>query len=160
MTDNEIIKILECCRKPVGQACKECPLNSKGVDCLDFDVDELILDLINRQKAEIEALIAGQETLQKYRDEEINRLEIELKAMRGAANSYKAEVERLERSAKQWEDTAKDLYISRENIKAEAVKEFAERLKEKATPHYFDNTHFAVKVEEIDNLVKEMVGEG
>ena len=56
MTDNDIIKALECCRKPVGQACKECPLNSKGVDCLDFDIDELILDLINRQKAEIESL--------------------------------------------------------------------------------------------------------
>ena len=43
-------------------------------------------------------------------------------------------------------------------IKAEAYNEFAERLKEKAEPHYFDNTHFAVHVEEIDNLLKEFGG--
>ena len=41
----------------------------------------------------------------------------------------------------------------------EGVKEFAERLKEKAKPHYFDNYAFAVPVAFIDNLVKEMVGD-
>lgn len=67
---------------------------------------------INRLQAEKEALINGQETLQKYiaeqqaenekwqggymtQKQEIANLEVELKAMRGAANSYKAENERL-----------------------------------------------------------------
>lgn len=49
MTDNEIIKTLE------GMINK---YNSKFLD--------EVLDLINRQQEEIEALVAGQETLQKF----------------------------------------------------------------------------------------------
>lgn len=45
------------------------------------------------------------------------------------------------------------------HTKAETYKEFAERLKEKAKPHYFDNCNFAVPIEDIDNLLKELVGE-
>ena len=44
-----------------------------------YEVLKATFDLINRQKAEIE------------------KLNIELKAMRGSANFYKAEVERLEK---------------------------------------------------------------
>lgn len=93
MKDNEIIKALECCGKESD--CEKCPYFKNKHHLCGESFNKDVLDLINRQKAEIEALIAGQETLQKYRDNEINRLEIELKAMRGAANSYKAEVERL-----------------------------------------------------------------
>jgi hypothetical protein len=45
------------------------------------------------------------------------------------------------------------------HTKAEAYKEFAERVKEKAVPHYFDNCNYAVEIEQIDNLLKELVGE-
>ena len=49
-------------------------------------------------------------------------------------------------------------------IKAEAYKEFAERLKEKAEKHdcrYYMSGYSvtAVDVKDIDNLLKEMVGE-
>lgn len=54
MTDNEIIKVFECCSKPVSENCKECPLYS--VDCLEIDIEKFALDLINRQQAEIERL--------------------------------------------------------------------------------------------------------
>ena len=47
MTDNEIIKALECCG---GSNCHECPIEG----CTD-DIFGNALDLINRQKAEIEA---------------------------------------------------------------------------------------------------------
>jgi hypothetical protein len=64
MTDNEIIKALECCRMPVGSgSCNDCPFDSqrekrlttsdKSCTTLMFDY---ALDLINRQKAEIEGL--------------------------------------------------------------------------------------------------------
>ena len=43
-------------------------------------------------------------------------------------NRQKAELERLERSAKQWEETARELFIIKENTRTEAVNEFAERL--------------------------------
>ncbi len=93
MTDNEIIKALECCISD-DYACKECPYadtkhmigdeyeimpNGKTYDELSCDewLKLDVLDLINRLQAEKEALIAGQETLQKYIAEqkaEIERL--------------------------------------------------------------------------------------
>ena len=54
MTDNEIIKALECCCNAIK--CDEyCPLKHKSsiIDC-----NKEFLDLINRQKAEIERLEA------------------------------------------------------------------------------------------------------
>ena len=67
MTDNEIIKALECCSSKPFKACGTCPFLAK----CDNDWERLI-DIINRQKAEIEhikqmyeAAVAGQETLQK-----------------------------------------------------------------------------------------------
>ena len=79
-------------------------------------------------------------------------------------NSQKAEIERLNNSAKQWEDTAKDLFIGKQTAKAEAIKEFAEMVK-----RYIDVGHLRPPTEIcfseldvvsiIDNLVKEMVGE-
>ena len=55
-------------------------------------------------------------------EQEKQNLEIELKAMRGAANSYKAEVERLRATLDSFTDIGK-LYSE---IKAEAYKEFAD----------------------------------
>ncbi|MGN1303765.1 MAG: hypothetical protein ACI4YB_01890 [Oscillospiraceae bacterium] len=54
MTDNEIIKILECC---ANADCKRCPCNIDNHHCKDIGSQE-ILGLINRQKAEIERLQA------------------------------------------------------------------------------------------------------
>ena len=57
MTDNEIIKALECCSDwENGDTCKECPFYEE-LDCATTDrLDKYALDLINRQKAEIERL--------------------------------------------------------------------------------------------------------
>lgn len=54
MTDNEIIKALKCCSETTGSECSECPL--LNVECSAYDLYKLALDLINRQKAEIERL--------------------------------------------------------------------------------------------------------
>ena len=104
MTDNEIIKALECCR---DCNCKECPccrIIDGGTHCTEID-EEQILDLINRLKAENEALINGQETLQKYISEK------------------NAEVEKLTKENEQFADIGK-MYSE---IKSEAIIEFAER---------------------------------
>ena len=53
LKDEEIIKALECC-VDYETPCKECPLRKKR-NCID-DVKKNVLDLINRQKAEIERL--------------------------------------------------------------------------------------------------------
>lgn len=142
MTDNELIKALECCFEGTFKKCEECPLKSPEDElfhCL-YLKQKLTLDLINRQKAEIE------------------RLNIELQAMRGAANSYKTEAAKLEKQNKILSanaDTAfqdglnesQDLYkeqIKRE-VKSEAIKELAERICEGRVSN--DPVVIAVKVE-------------
>lgn len=114
MTDNEIIKTLECCKKPLRESnCKECAFYHSGRCSLNML--NAVLDLINRQKAEIE------------------RLNIECQSMRNAANSYK---------------------MHYETAKSEAIKEFAEELKE----HRYGelNNCISFSVGYLDNLVKEM----
>jgi hypothetical protein len=157
MTDNEIIKALECCDEidnnwDSSKCFEKCPYKGECARRIMADT----LDLINRQKAEISEL--------QRRNSE---LEIELKAMRGAANSYKAEVERL---CVELDEViiAKDLLFDEAEAlikknKAEAIKEFAERLKEKGTPvtggKGFEGVYVMCSNIVIDNLVKKMVGD-
>lgn len=54
MTDDEIIKALECCDFTDIKACEECPLYHT-FDC-SFVIIDKTLDLVHRQKAEIERL--------------------------------------------------------------------------------------------------------
>ena len=101
MTDAEIIKALECCSNCGLFKCRQCPKNNEDEKCM-YRLSKDALDLINRQKTEIdilirkkealqdevcrlqemnEALIAGQETLQRYiaeQNEEIDRLKKEM----------------------------------------------------------------------------------
>ena len=63
MTDNEIIKALKCCKEGTAIGCKNCPLyEDKGHTCITI-LSHNALDLINRQKAEIDILIRKKETL-------------------------------------------------------------------------------------------------
>lgn len=121
MTDNEIIKALECCTDESYENCNECPYSTDTLSCERLKLLEDSLELINRQNAEIERL--------------------------------KKEV-----------FVARDAYISiqdrYEHTKAEAYKEFAERLNEKAQiADCFDSYNMVVGTHFIDNLLKEMVGE-
>lgn len=110
MTDNEIIKALECCKELSDcDGCQYGYLRTKNGLCIDTMHNDA-LSLINRQKAEIERL---KETIDSFAD--IGKLYSE--------------------------------------IKAEAVKEFAKRLK----PMLGFGKYMSY--EEIDNLVAEMVGE-
>lgn len=125
MTDNEIIKALECCHGEYSPDCDNCPNENT---CGDINVTDSALGLINRQKAQIA------------------RLEIELKAMRGAANSYK----------KWYHET-----------KFKAIKEFAERFENALDKRLGedipicgdrDNVYCVVSdiYDVINNLAKEM----
>ena len=61
MTDNEIIKALECCLKGCNaEGCEDCPLYEKVEDC-EIEIPIIALDLINRQNSEIERLKAENE---------------------------------------------------------------------------------------------------
>ncbi len=63
MTDNEIIKALECCLAD-KMMCEQCPIQD---ECISHPLDAIsakyALDLINRQKAEIERLQETKERL-------------------------------------------------------------------------------------------------
>ena len=61
MTDADIIKALECCAGDDG--CDVCPMYKPSSECIT-ELQGKALDLIIRLQADIEALIAGQETLQ------------------------------------------------------------------------------------------------
>ena len=126
LTDNDIVKALECCIETIGGKCHECPyqdiLGCEGKLIVDT------LDLINRLQAEIERLRAGADSLFNtldYRAEQILKLEDNLKT-----------------------------------AKAEAYREFAERLKKeidiKPTHSQKQNDYVFFL---IDNLLKELVGE-
>ena len=165
MTDNEIVKALECCADE-HEDCKNCPVYDFCKEH-SHEMVKATFDLINRQKAEIEALIAGQETLQKYIAEQKAEIENyshnnrtmtkDIRELQKALERAKAEIERLQKKKK------KKAFILAENrkneIKAEAIKEFAERLKKRIAWRY--TALFCERLNEImDDIVEEMVGEG
>ena len=162
MTDNEIIKANDLCSK-MPQQCKDCPF-CKFDDCVRELAEETI-NLINRQKANAEGLTNAVKFLNEQLSSakaEIERLqerdETAEKIIREQADTILRLKDENSRLNKKCENSLVALIAA----KAEAVKEFAERLKfEKATGmNWFGKEHYSVRVEEIDNLVKEMVGEG
>ena len=94
--------------------------------------------------------------------EEIKRLNIELQSMRSAANSYKMHYEKAQTEIERLQKNIDGLNIFTKNhikvIRLQAIKEFAEKLKEKATSTFYEE-HKYVDTEDIDNLVKEMMEE-
>ncbi len=164
MTDEQIIKALECCIKSTSD-CDNCPLHITGDgDCTD-KAKQGALDIINRQQTEIE------------------KLNVELVGMRGACNSYKmhydnakAEMESLkadkiiaERHEKDARELYKDVVIQLKTAKAEAIKdilltlEAEARSSDKYIEEYDDSKEqkaYNQALWKAYNLVKEMVGEG
>lgn len=128
MTDNEIIKALECCISP---DCGNCPYD--GDDLLRPCNHNLMIDalsLINRQKAKIERM---QKHNKKF----------------GFCN--------LLGNVLVYSKNLKDYNDMRKGLKSEAVKEFAERLKRFLLFDKKRERNIAVITEkEINNLVKEM----
>ena len=108
MTDNEIVKALEYCFDNTNVDCGKCVYNECDGNCVDGMIKDA-LDIINRQKAEIERL-----------NKEVDRLS--------------------------------QLVLYHDGDVADAIKEFADRLKKLEGRR-------GVPVASIDNLVKEMVGE-
>ena len=132
MTDKEIIKALKCCGSEVATrlTCQECPMGGKR-DCMTY-LYRQALALINRQKAEIS--------------------ELQHKIM-----SCNSEIERLISNI---EAMAQSMPTMAKADRAEAVKEFAERLKKHTTTLFDWSEVVEISVDDLDDLVEEMVGEG
>ena len=115
MTDNEIIKALENEVKSAEY------VDSYYCNGVDLTLIKSAIDLINRQKTEIE------------------ELQIENKSLRSAANCYK---------------------LHYNEVRTEAYREFAERLKDGAQmADCFDSYKMVVGTHFINNLLTEMIDE-
>ena len=147
LMDEEIIKALECCGKEYS--CERCILNTwlnKKRDCIGTILGGA-LDLINRQKAEIERLqsrklINADELFTKFAGHSDYHGDTILCIIQCMAERKTV-------------DNARPLDTSK--IKSKAYKEFAERLKGKALVPY--GCLSVVCGCDIDNLLKEMAGE-
>lgn len=142
MTDNEIIKALECCSSQnVLKGCEDCPLNDKKEDCRNI-LDFKILDLINRQREVIEQLEVQNGKLKKFFSVKFDRDELE-------------------------EIVSKQIKM----YKVELIREFAEIVKaedfDRCIDIAYDGSGEVKRAEirrvlfnkQIDNLVKEMIGD-
>lgn len=94
MTDNEIIKVLECCMQTENiSCCAKCSLRDK--DYCYSEVSKNALDLINRQRAELEEL----------KEDYIPKLEWGLKRANEIGMSQDAEIERIKTYLKYYLET-------------------------------------------------------
>lgn len=126
-TDEEIIRNYEWCIGCTSDRCKECTMDEEGF--CEEELQDLVLDLINRQKVEIERL-----------QKEVNLVSA----------------------------LFQDLQERTDEIKAEAYKEFAEKIKKSIKENVDEAWHrddgngiydAEYVLDDIDNLLKEMVGE-
>ena len=152
MTDNEIIKALECCGEFHNKRdCSKCPYCNIKIAC-SIKLKNDARDLINRQKAEIERfellLLGVMHFVDKWLDgaelkqDEVNRA----RAMREKTLQI---VEKLEEE----NDFLKSIDIDK--IKAEAVKEFAEAYKDQIEDctGMFTDEGFYVPIDAVLNAV-------
>lgn len=130
-TDEEIIEALDLCTQQNGSIpCYDCPCwNDDEQECEGIDYTAT-LDLINRQKAEIERLKECPKCVYEY-DGEMTEY-----CVQGPCSNFKTV----------------------EQIKAKAYKEFAERLKSYLLLNKKGEMS-VISFENVDTLLKEMVGE-
>ena len=150
MTDNEIIKALECCIE--DEDCSHCP-STKEMPYCSNDIMAGALNLIKRQQAEIERL--GELLRIKAEGENI---------LNDVIAEQQAELEDLREIV--FMDRTEEIKKKNKELKSEAVKEFGDKLKNKikiecnpyGKPTFDYDTSIAI-MRYIDNLVTEMVGE-
>ena len=127
MTDEQIIKALECCIESSSpEACNKCPLkrdNGNISECLE-QKEKLSLDLINYQKAEIDELRERISYLEKSIDcsrKEYNQLFQKLQHAKSEA-IYKLVMRFKDRVVSKYEYVQVDIFNELDNL----VKEMTE----------------------------------
>lgn len=155
MTDDEIMKALECCIKDDEDiyeliVCNKCPLCDE-VGCTDL-LRDLALDLINRQQTEIEKL---KDEVAKARSKAL----LEAFSKFAGHSDYHGDTILCVLSCMaEGKEVRNATPLDSSKIKADIVKDFAERLKE--IVKFTDDTYECWEIEGyIDNLVKETVGD-
>ena len=183
MTGKEIVERIENILKAASEMAEASKMYPKSL--LEGIYPE-ILEFINRQQEQLEAAANGQETLQKAlaeKDREVERLtaekdrliktfgECQAEATKALVEKDK-EIKRLKNNVfcsvvidegkmrNIVNEKVSEFELDIESIKSEAIKQFAERLKEQYEIWDDDECYFDyVTTGQIDNLVKEMVGD-
>jgi uncharacterized protein (UPF0335 family) len=124
LTDNEIIKALECCNKPIGQAeCKKCSYFETENSCAEKLINDTV-DLINRQKAEIERL---HEVINGFEEQSHKEL-LKFVDLSEKYTDAKAEIKKLQSKIERLQSEKAKLHklIPKmiKEAKSEAIKEF------------------------------------
>lgn len=152
VTDEQIIKAFESCEGEDGIApkCSECPIShTEDSNCFSF-VRKGILEILKRQKADNEALQT--ENKQLHSDVLIANQNYE-----HIKEIWEADKTRLSEKIKEYIDKHNELIGREAAIKAEAVKEVFERLKEAGA---YNNAGLILFVEkDLDSIFKEAAGE-
>lgn len=158
LTDEQVIKALECCVKDDegvrGSCNKNCPLFGSDVDCTTF-LRRIALDLINR-KDKVNKLSAKEIVDLKIK---LKEQQAEIERRRAKCNLPKEGFFNVLCGALVYTKTLEEYNQFRRTIKVEAIKEFAERLKEHTTTARFEQGKYSYEIitaQSIDNLVKEM----
>lgn len=166
MTDEQIIKALECCASSYdGDACNGCPFNDNTCDEDSNALSKYALELIKQQKADIKDLI-------KQRDEQlrINRQVVRRNGKHvDERNRLKSKLEKeVDLNRELFEKMAKDEaeierleadrealingQITLQKMYAEAIKEFAEEFEKRCIA---SGIYPAITKDLLKNLVKE-----
>ena len=137
MTDNEIIKALECCTDIDLDSCEKCPIR---IECYNntIDIKKDALDLIKRLQAENEK----NETIIRFADKTISTQKAENERLNGDLI-----IERTRR------ENAVNAY---HEAKAEAYKEFAEEIFELFPK---DKPNTVISRVTVKHILKELVGD-
>lgn len=143
LTDEQIERAFEICYgidKVVG--CTFCPLYDEEDFCKRGDVplEEQFFDVYKRKKAESE------------------KLNVDLVGMRGACESYKIHYDNAQAEIERLRIQQSNLIADYKQIAINAMKKFAERLKEDCLYDYEVKDYFLFH-SKIDELLKEMEGE-
>lgn len=134
LTDEDVVEGLErCISTTTAEACVGCPFNKQKLcDKDQWTLERHALGLINRQKSEIERLKECPKCVYEY-DGEVTEY-----CVQGPCPNFKTV----------------------EQIKVEAYKEFAEKLKDAAMSYLRGGKYYKIITTRcIDTLLKEMVGE-
>ena len=128
----QIIKALECCTLGGCHDCRGCPNGNHLLSVCKRIAMEDALSLIKELTEENERLREQNEKCQSVALKQEDTMQI-------IAQEKQAYYDELQ------------------TIKADTVRKMQERLKAKAKAHYFDNCNYAVAVEDIDQIAKEML---
>lgn len=149
MTDEQIIKALECCMLGDCQGCFYGDTDQRH--CKD-DLMKNTLDLINRQQSAIDVYMRENDRLKTaYIQVSMDRDEI-----RGEIEAWKQINQGLYNEME--ERRKEDIGIAKEYARIGAIKECLEKIEQMDVSESDD--YIMVKKYNFDNLVKEMVGEG